>query len=278
MVLNSYSKINLSLSVNSKQKNGLHDIQSYFCLISLKDKIKIKKIKGNKDKVIFKGIFAKLIKNKDNSIKSLLNILRKLKLITSYYSITVEKKIPVFAGLGGGTSNAATVMKFLLRDKPNSKNFNLIEKKIGTDLKLFFYKKGFLKSLESIIDLKIKPKFYFVLINPPIRCSTREIYSEIKKYSKKTSFLKRRINKHKDFLNLLSKSNNDLQSVVEKKYPKIKSILDNINLQKGCSFSRITGSGSVCYGLFLKEKFAKKAFKKLKHKYPKFWISFAKTV
>ena len=55
------------------------------------------------------------------------------------------------------------------------------------------------------------------------------------------------------FLNLLSKSKNDLQSVVEKKYPKIKSILDNIYLQKGCRFSRITGSGSVCYGLFVDE-------------------------
>ena len=49
MVLKSYSKINLSLLVNSKnQKNGLHNIQSYFCLINLKDKIKIKKIKKKK--------------------------------------------------------------------------------------------------------------------------------------------------------------------------------------------------------------------------------------
>ena len=278
MVLNSYSKINLSLSVNSKQKNGLHNIQSYFCLISLKDKIKIKKIRGNKDKVVLKGTFAKLIKNKDNSIKSLLNILRKLNLISSYYSITVEKKIPVFAGLGGGTSNAATVMKHIIRDKLNRKSFSLIEKIIGTDLKLFFHKRGFIKSLGSIIDLKLKQKFFFVLVQPPIKCSTREIYSKIKKYSKKTSFLKRKMSKSNYFLNLLSKSKNDLQSVVEKKYPKIKSILDNIHLQKGCSFSRITGSGSVCYGLFVDEKLAKKAYKKLKHKYPKFWISFAKTV
>ena len=43
MVLNSYSKINLSLLVNSKQKNGLYTIQSFFCLIDLKDRIKIKK-------------------------------------------------------------------------------------------------------------------------------------------------------------------------------------------------------------------------------------------
>ena len=47
MVLSSYSKINLSLLVNSKQKSGLHNIQSYFCLINLKDIIKIKKPKKN---------------------------------------------------------------------------------------------------------------------------------------------------------------------------------------------------------------------------------------
>ena len=49
MVLKSYSKINLSLNINSKLKNGLHDIQSYYCLINLFDKIKIRK--NNKKKV-----------------------------------------------------------------------------------------------------------------------------------------------------------------------------------------------------------------------------------
>ena len=48
MVLNSYSKINLSLSVNNKLKNGLHEIQSHYCLINLSDKIKISKTKKKK--------------------------------------------------------------------------------------------------------------------------------------------------------------------------------------------------------------------------------------
>jgi len=52
MVLNSYSKINLSLNVNSKLKSGLHEIQSYYCLINLSDKIKIIKIKKKKKKKI----------------------------------------------------------------------------------------------------------------------------------------------------------------------------------------------------------------------------------
>ena len=278
MILSSYSKINLSLLVNSKQKSGLHIIQSYFCLINLKDKIKIKKIDGKSDKIYYIGPFSKFINKNDNSIKSVLALLRKLKLISSCYSVLVKKNIPVFAGLGGGTSNAFTVMKYVLRKKLSKKNLNLIEKKIGSDLKLFFYKQGFLKNLGSIINQKIKQTFFFVLIKPPIKCSTQEIYSKIKKHSSRNVFNKRAVKKRSSFLNLLINSRNDLQSVVEKKYPRLKTILSNISRQKGCYFSRMTGSGSVCYGLFTNQNSAKKAQINLKKIYPKFWISIAKTV
>ena len=117
MVINSYSKINLSLKVISKLKNGLHEIQSMYCLVNLYDKIQIKKVKKNKDKIIFKGRFSKFIKKKNNSIYNLLKILRKLNLISNYYSISVIKNIPVFSGLGGGTSNAAFLLKFLIKKK-----------------------------------------------------------------------------------------------------------------------------------------------------------------
>ena len=80
------------------------------------------------------------------------------------------------------------------------------------------------------------------------------------------------------FLDYLRKSKNDLQFVVERKYPPIKKLLQDINSEKGCYFSRLTGSGSVCYGLFRDQVFAKKALNKLKNKYPKFWFSLAKTV
>ena len=278
MVLNSYSKINLSLLVNSKNKNRFHNIQSYFCLISLKDRIKIKKINKKKDIINFEGSFAKFINKKNNSIKNLLILLRKLKLTSSYYSISIEKKIPVFAGLGGGTSNAVSIIRYIVKTEIKNKNIDQIEKKIGTDLKLFYYKQGFLKNLRSIVDLNTNHKFYFVLIKPSFKCSTKEIYSKVKKYSKRTTIIKKDITNKKAFLNLLSNTRNDLQSVVEKKYPQIKKIIYEIGIQKGCSFSRMTGSGSVCYGLFDDQNSAKKALNKLKIKYPKFWISLAKTV
>ena len=135
MLLKSFSKINLSLNINRKLKeNKLHDIQSYFCLINLFDQIKIKKIKGQKDIVKFKGKFSKYIKKKNNSIIDVLKILRKRNLISDYYSVLVDKRIPVFSGMGGGTSNAVCLIKYFARNKINKNLSSILDKKIGSDL------------------------------------------------------------------------------------------------------------------------------------------------
>ena len=143
MVFKSYAKINLTLKINSKRNNQLHEIQSFFCLINLADKIKINKIKTKKDKITFNGPFAKFVCKSNNSILTLLNILREKKIISNYYSVSVKKNIPVFAGLGGGTGNSVFILKHLLKKKINKFLFNQIEGKIGSDFKLFFYKQGF---------------------------------------------------------------------------------------------------------------------------------------
>ncbi|MDC0937601.1 hypothetical protein OAR56_01210 [Pelagibacteraceae bacterium] len=278
MVLKSYSKINLTLSVNSKLRSGLHEIQSYFCLINLSDKIKIKKINKKKDQIFFKGHFAKHIKKSNNSIGNLLSLLRKLKLISNYYSVTVIKNIPIFSGLGGGTSNAAFILKHLLKKKINKNIFNKIEKLIGSDLKLFFYKQGFLQNLKTIKISKKKQKFIFLLSRPNINCSTSVIYSKVKKYSKKVKFSFHKINSRKKKIEYILGNKNELQSIVEKKYPIIKKLLTDISNENGCYLSRISGSGSVCYGLFNNHITAKKALNKIKGRYPKFWFSLAKTV
>ena len=277
MVLSSYAKINLSLRINSKRKDGLHEIQSYFCLINLADKIKLRKIEEKKDKIFFKGPFSKLVNKKNNSIINLLKFLRKLKLISNYYSVTINKNIPVFGGLGGGAGNAASILKVLLKGKVSKNLLNKAESIIGTDLRLFFYKQGFLNNLKTITHFE-KKKLFFILIKPNIRCSTRQIYSKVRKYSKKQLLAHSKINTKNKFISILSRENNDLQSIVEKKYPLIKKLLLAIKNEKGCCYSRMTGSGSVCYGLFKDQITAKKALSRLKIKFPKFWFSFAKTV
>ncbi len=278
MIIKSYSKINLALKVNSKLTSGLHEIQSLYCLINLHDIIKISRIKKNYDIINFKGPFAKLVKSRNNSIYKLIKKLRDLNLVKNYYSISVTKNIPVFSGLGGGTSNAAFLLKYLLRNKIKNNLLSKLEILIGSDLRLFFNNQGFLKNLQTIIKFKKKQNFFFVLIQPKILCSTKEIYSKVKNTSKKEKFNKNLIKSEEKYLEYLTRSRNDLQFIVERRHPLIKKILTDIKNVEGCCFSRMTGSGTVCYGLFKDHFFAKKALNKLKKKYPKFWFSLAKTV
>ncbi len=278
MILKSFSKINLSLNVNKKVNRNLHNIQSIFCILNLFDSVNIKKISGQKDIIKFKGKFSNLINNSNNSISKTLEILRKKKLIQNYYTVTVNKKIPVFAGLGGGTSNGAFLVKKLVKGKIKKSLMNVLERKIGSDFKLFFYKQGYLKNLKQIGSFKTKYNLHFLLIYPNIRSSTKSVYSKVRKYSPKAIYSLNKINSNFKFIKFLHDKKNDLQSIVEKKHPIIKKLTYEIGQNQGCYFSRMTGSGSVCYGVFQSKNNAKIAFRKMRKKYPNFWLSIAKTI
>jgi len=86
------------------------------------------------------------------------------------------------------------------------------------------------------------------------------------------------IKNNKKLINFLKNENNDLEKTVTKIYPKIKKIIDYIKSQKGCYFSRITGSGSACIGIFSHMKNAIYAQKLIKLKYPKYWCVVSKTI
>ena len=180
--------------------------------------------------------------------------------------------------MGGGTSNAVCLIKYFTRNKINKNLLNVLDKKIGSDLKLFFYEQGFLKNLKTINEFRKKYKLYFLLVYPNIRCSTKHVYSKVKKHSLKSKYKFSKINDKSKFIDFLINKNNDLQSIVENKYPIIKKLIVEIEKKKGCYFSRMTGSGSVCYGVFKSEKTAKAALNRIKLKYPKYWLSVAKTI
>ena len=279
MVLKSYAKINLTLSVNKKLKTGLHNIQSFYCLVDLYDKIFIKKIKNaNSDEISFNGPFSKNINKLNNSVQKVLNVMRKNRVIHDYYSVKVNKKIPVFAGFGGGTSNAATLLNHLTKKKLNKNLLSKIIKEVGSDLKLFAHNQGYQKNLESVIKLNKKHKFHFLLVFPKIKSSTKSVYSKVKNYTKFKTSLNKKLALRSNFINFLVNSKNDLQSIVEKKHKILRILLLNLSDVKGCHFSRMTGSGSACYGLFVNKNSSLVALKKLRKKYPKFWYSIAKTI
>ena len=278
MVFKSFAKINLSLTVNKKLETGLHDIQSIYCLIDLSDSIFVKKTKGKrKDVVSIKGKNSMNINKKNNSITRTLSIMRKHNLIHDYYSVKIVKKIPVFAGLGGGSSNAAALLKFFKKKIPNKILEKIIDS-VGSDLRLFYKNQGYQKNIKKVVEIKKKHKLIFLLAYPGIKCSTKNVYSKVDRFSIKRPFSDISSRTKKEFIKYLINSKNELQSIVEKKHPFIRKLLTDINKQEGCYFSRMTGSGSVCYGLFNSVKCSKAALKKIRKKYTNFWFSIAKTI
>ena len=279
-MIKSYSKINLFLKVIKKNNKGLHNIQSSVMLLDLHDQISLKKINKNKDNIKFIGRFKKNININTNTISKSLFLLRKHNLIDkkNIYKITVNKQIPVFGGLGGGTSNAVFLVKHFLKNKVSDKLLKIFEEGIGSDFRLFFLNHSFQKSLKKILKFKKKYAFYFVLVYPNINSSTKEVYSRVKKFSLPLKNDLSKIRSKSSYIKFIKNENNDLQKIVEKKHDKILKILDLIKIQKNCLFSRMTGSGSVCFGLFSNRKSAKEGLAKIQKRLPNCWTILTKSI
>ena len=170
------------------------------------------------------------------------------------------------------------IVKYFIKKKINNKLLSNFEKLIGSDFRLFFFKHSFQKSLKNIFKFKKNFLLYFVLVFPNINCSTKEIYSKIKKTSRPLRSNILGISSKNKFIEFIKSENNDLQTIVEKKHKKIKIILNLIQQQKNCLFSRMTGSGSVCFGAFLNRKSASLGLNAIKKKFPNYWCTLTKSI
>ena len=263
-----YAKINLFLNVLNKTKNNLHKLKSLVCFIDLYDKIVITESKDFSIKI--KGPFKNFIK-KNIIEKTFVTFSNFINLKTNY-KISLNKKIPVSAGLGGGSADAAVVLQglnLLNKKKIKQKDLFKIAMKIGFDVPACLYNKNvFFSGHGQILSKAPKiPQFSILLINPRKELSTKKIFSLYKsKKSKKISNLK-----YKNFFSWILKQNNDLQKYSEKFVPEIKEMLIFLNSSKNCFFSKMTGSGPTVFGLFRKKIDAKKLNLLLKKKHPKWW-------
>ena len=263
-----YAKINLFLNVLNKTKNNLHKLKSLVCFIDLYDEIVITESKDFSIKI--KGPFKNFIK-KNIIEKTFVTFSNFINLKTNY-KISLNKKIPVSAGLGGGSADAAVVLQglnFLNKKKIKQKDLFKIAMKIGFDVPACLYNKNvFFSGYGQILSKAPKiPQFSILLINPRKELSTKKIFSLYKsKKSKKISNLK-----YKNFFSWILKQNNDLQKYSEKFVPEIKEMLIFLNSSKNCFFSKMTGSGPTVFGLFRKKIDAKKVYLLLKKKHPKWW-------
>ena len=126
--------------------------------------------------------------------------------------------------------------------------------------------------------LNIKFNLNILLVYPNLICSTKKIYQKNKTRSLSKPQKFHNMKNRNQLIKILKNEKNDLERTVFKIYPKIKMLINYIKSQKGCHFSRITGSGSACIGIFSKMEHAIYVKKLIKIKYPKYWCVVSKTI
>ncbi len=265
------AKLNLHLQVGRKRQDGYHEICSLVTMVDLCDKLFISSLKiGNRCEI--EGSFD--CNTQDNLIYKAWQSYCEASGNKIGIHVRVEKNIPSQAGMGGGSSDAAAVLKALnyLEGNPlRLEQLMEIGAGLGSDIPLFFSSPySLIKGRgENVKALDFKGIYNILVIQPDVQISTGGAYSKLARTAEypelflpdetmikvlpaaglyRTSFCN-------DFLAAVS-DGNDIFS----------NIISNLYAQGAC-YSNLTGSGSVVFGLFDCEKNAEKAYKALKCEY-----------
>ena len=276
--LKSWAKINLSLNLIKRLSNNYHSIESLITFVQIFDEIKIKTINKKEHKISFSGKFSKGI-GKRNTVYKLLKLLEKKKIINKKFEINIKKNIPQKSGMGGGSMNAASILSYFMKKRIlniSNKKAKDLAYKVGSDVVLGLEKKNsILFKNKKIGRLNKKIYFHVLIVMANEGCSTKYIFSKVKKYSKPLYF---NINKRFFETNYLVQSNNDLENVVFKKYSKIKNLKYFLSSLPNIVFTRMTGSGSAIVAYFKSKKAANNAARIFRRKYKNYWYIVSKTI
>ncbi len=263
--LKSPGKINLRLDVLSKRADGYHDLRMLNSAVSLYDDIEVE--------IIDRGI--EVFCENDPSVPSGdQNIVyRATKEIMAYSNknvgirININKQIPAGAGMGGGSSNAATVLmglnQLLKIHLPKEKLIN-IGLRFGADIPFFLYGSPAIATGigENLTKVKRLPKMQLVIVFPNLSVATKVIYERFRSennHSEEVMEMPKEFTSKKAVVKFL---HNDLEQVTSKQYPIVLE-LKELLLKSGALGAQMTGSGPSVFGIFPDKETADKAYKKL---------------
>jgi len=266
------AKINLLLYVLERQPNGYHRILSLMQMVNLHDRLKLtRRPKREGIRIVTRNRALPL--GEDNLITRAARAFMKRYGIETGLRVELDKKIPIGAGLGGGSSDAAATLQGLTRlfgKSPSRMELSALSRSLGSDIPFFF---GGPAAWVSGIGNEVAPvrggkNFWAVLVNPGFEVSTAWAYSELDRLRSGTP-LSRKAGIEKIKLTLKGNRNkipsrkskafpltnrslslhNDLEVITIRRYPVIEVIKDRLR-SLGARGVLMSGSGPTVFGLF----------------------------
>ena len=247
MKINTYAKINLNLKISKDIEDGLHNISSLIVPIDLYDSIEIKETNADVDKIQFdkEGI------SEENTISKSLNLLRSRSNLPGFFDIIIKKNIPIEAGLGGGSSNAAGIISTLTKKYDlQMPTYREIAVNVGSDVPFFITgKPANIFGIGDIVNPEnLQRDINMILVVPNEKISTKDAFSMFDELSQDNL----EINEYEGL-----KIFNDFWIPAQTLQPNLLKIKNNLESITNLEFY-LSGSGSSMFSLGDTEELTKK--------------------
>ena len=256
------AKVNLHLEVLSKRPDGYHEIQTLMQRVGLSDEVEID-LEGRGIRLLSEG--AEVPEGMDNLACRAARVFCEEFGIRGGLRIRLKKRIPVAAGLGGGSSNAATVLMGLNELLPagrDEERLMALGARIGADVPFFIFQKPALARGigDKLTAVTLPGPLWFLMLVPPFHISTAwayQAYDRLPVQKKEPMPLK---DSYVELADLLPVMKNDLEAAAFTRHPQIARMKEEL-LTQGARGALMSGSGPVTFGLFSTRKDAERAEK-----------------
>ena len=267
------AKLNLFLRVTGRRRDGRHEIQTVFQLLDFGDGVKITPRRDGR--IVLRDPPRGLDPSSELSVRAAELLRARASPATGGgVSIRLAKRIPQGAGLGGGSSNAATTLVALNRiwkTGLDDDRLAALGLELGADVPVFVHgQSGWAEGIgERIRPLPLPPLWYLVA-HPGVRVSTAEVFGDsgLTRDSPPLRMPPLSLGRPVDFAALLAAAGNDCEPVVRIRYPVVGNLIEWLRPrveQEG--WARMTGTGSAVFGVFREEESARRTMRDL----PKGW-------
>lgn len=276
------AKINLALHVTRRRPDGFHELESLFVFAQISDEILVEPASSNQ--FVVKGLFGGSIpQGEDNLVLKAVAAFKNRwpDAVPQKLAIELTKNLPVAAGIGSGSADAAATLRLLTglsKVEIESGALHDVALGLGADVPACLSSVPSLVSGigEIIVPVKPFPGGHIVLINSLVPISTPDVFGRLRRTD--NSSLPKITKSLEDVHTLatwLKATRNDLAAPAIEIAPIIAEISSDLAKMSGCLIARMSGSGATVFGLYASVKEAEKAKRKMTEKWPDAWIASA---
>lgn len=256
------AKVNLYLHLLSRRPDGYHELDSLIVFVEVADEIEV--ASSPRLGLRLEGPFADSLETSDpsdNLVIKAAQVLARETGRTESVALTLRKHLPVAAGLGGGSADAAAALLALCdlwELDIGTPRLQLLAASLGADVPACLHRTPvFVGGIgEKIEDAPELPPAWLVLVNPGVPLVTASVFQNVEEPDSHAARFHERPADVYGLANTLGSRSNDLEGPAIKMLPMIADVIAALERTDGCLLARMSGSGATCFGLFADESAA----------------------